>query len=855
MRTILACALILIVRGSADAQSLGNAGTLQGTIADPSGAVVPNAQLEIKNPLTGYQQTGASDSSGNFRLSNLPPNQYHFEVTVTGFAPFAQDVAIRSSVPVELKVMLKVAGAASSVEVEAAGADLLENVPYAHNDLDRSLLSKLPSTSPGSSLSDAVTFGTPGVVADSNGLFHPLGDHAQTSFVVDGQPISDQQSKQFSTQLPVNAIQSMELITGAANAEYGDKTSLVVNATTRSGLGQKTNGGIVGTYGSFGTASEEANLGTGNAKFGNYVVFNALRSGRFLDTPEFRPIHAVGNNGTLFDRIDYQPDAKDAFHLNLFGARNWFQIPNTYDQPAQDQRQRVGTWSIAPGYQHTFSSSALLTVNPFFRQDNVHFFPSADFANDTPATLSQQRRLTNWGVRTDFSYVAHRNDVKIGTQITQTLLKEAFALGVTDALFNALCVDTTGDPQAALNIGNPKNCSASRLLPNPNFIPGLLPFDLSRGGVLFQFSGAKNIDQQAYYVQDQFTLGPLSLSSGLRIDHYVGFATDTGVQPRMGASYLIKPTGTVLRVAYSRAFETPYNENLIVSSSTGAGGIASGVFGALGSAAIQPGRRNQYNAGIQQSLHKYLLVDVDYFWKHTDNAYDFDSLFSTPIQFPISWRQSKLDGISIRLSTPNIHGFQAMTNMGHTRARFFGPEIGGLLFNSPVDSPVFRIDHDEAFEQTTNFRYQFPHTGPWVAFTWRYDSGAVAGAVTDEAHALALTAAEQAAIGFYCGSVHATLASPITACSSANFGADRLHIPAAGTENADTNPPRIAPRNLLDFSAGTDNLFRTEKIHTTLRFTVTNLTNEIALYNFLSTFSGTHFVTPRGFQASAGVSF
>ena len=74
------------------------------------------------------------------------------------------------------------------------------------------------------------------VVADSNGFFHPLGDHAQTSFSIDGQPISDQQSKIFSTQIPLNAISSMELITGAPAAEYGDKTSLVVNAVTESGL-------------------------------------------------------------------------------------------------------------------------------------------------------------------------------------------------------------------------------------------------------------------------------------------------------------------------------------------------------------------------------------------------------------------------------------------------------------------------------------------------------------------------------------------------------------------------------------------------------------------------------------------
>jgi hypothetical protein len=92
---------------------------------------------------------------------------------------------------------------------------------------------------------------------------------------------------------------------------------------------------------------------------------------------------------------------------------------------------------------------------------------------------------------------------------------------------------------------------------------------------------------------------------------------------------------------------------------------------------------------------------------------------------------------------------------------------------------------------------------------------------------------------------------PITSCSG-NYGATRLVIPAPGTYNPDTNPPRIAPRNLFDVGLGTDNLFHKEKVKTTLKFTVVNVTNEAALYNFLSTFSGTHWVTPRSYTVSLG---
>ena len=155
-------------------------------------------------------------------------------------------------------------------------------------------------------------------------------------------------------------------------------------------------------------------------------------------------------------------------------------------------------------------------------------------------------------------------------------------------------------------------------------------------------------------------------------------------------------------------------------------------------------------------------------------------------------------------------------------------------------------------------QYQFEQwkkVAPYVNFTWRYDSGLVAGSVPDFASTLDLTADQQAQIGLFCGSTFATPTQPILACTSANRGALRVRIPADGAENDDTNPPRIAPRHLFDFSVGTDNLLGTERRKLTLRFTGINIFNKVALYNFLSTFSGTHFVTPRVFQIQAGVTF
>jgi hypothetical protein len=837
------------------AQSLGNAGTIEGVVTDASGAAVPKAQVTIHNALTSFTRTAVTGPDGSFRFTNIPPNPYHLEAAASGFSTFAQDLSVRSAVPIQVKVALAVAGAKASVTVEAAGAHLVEVDTSAHVDVDRSQFSKLPATDPGAGLSQAIVFSTGGVAADANGFFHPLGDHAQVSFVIDGQPISDQQSKVFSTQLPTSAIQGMELITGAPDSEFGDKTSLVAQITTRTGLGAPhLFGNVEASYGSFGTVSGGAALGFGSAKAGNFLAVDSTRSGRFLDTPEWAAFHDKGNNQTLFDRIDIQPNGKDALHLNLFAARNWIQIPNSYDQLSQDQRQRVMTWSIAPGYQHAANSHVLWTLNPYIRKDQFSYYASPDPFDDTPATQSQARQLLNWGVRSDVAITAGRHNLKIGIDLKQTRLAENFAFGVTDEGFNPICLDRSGDPAGPATLINPSGCARLGLVANPDLLTGLVPYDLSRGGRLFSFHGTHNINQFAAYAQDSITAGNFLFNLGFRVDHYGGIGSDNAAQPRTGVAYNIKKTSTVLRASYARTLETPFNENLLLSSATGAGGLAESVFGAT-ALPIPSGRRNQFNTGFQQAFGRYLLLDADYFWKYTDSAYDFSILLNTTITFPVSWNKSKLDGITGRVSTVKLRGFQAYWTFGHTRARYFPPEIGGLVpQGAPLAGGVFRIDHDQEFQSTANLRYQHKNA-EWIAFTWRYDSGLVVSGVPDVDAALGLTAAQQVAIGFACGNVPATFDNPITACKGT--GTSKLiNLPQSGEEDDDHNPARVKPRHVFNLGIGTDNLFHTEKAaKVTASVDIANLGNKVALYNFLSTFSGTHFLQPRAVVARIGLTF
>jgi len=846
--------LTLFLAVAYGAPSPVSTGTIQGSVTDPSDAVVAGATVQISNRESGYVATTTTDASGLFAFRDVPFNKYRLSVSAAGFNNAESTLDVTSPVAQTLKLTLSIAASQTVVTVKGSVSDLLETGSSTHVDVDSVLIDRLPkSTSAG--LSSVIEQSSPGVVSDSNGSFHPLGEHADTSFVIDNQPINDQQSRNFSNQIATSTIDTLEAISGVAPAEFGDKASLVVRTTTKSGLGSSgTHGGVSGEYGSFGTSSGSINLSTGNERWGNFIAIDGINSGRFLDTPEFRPLHAHGNAVNFFDRLDHQLSPADTLHLNVSFARSWFQQPNTYDQQAagQDQRQQIRSFNIAPGYVHQFKNNALLTANAWVRQDRVGYYPSANLFSDQPVTLSQQRRLTSTGLRADYSITRGRHTLKAGAQWQHTFLSEFFQTGITDPAYNAVCFDSQGIAVPGTAVLDPAQCSAYGYTANPDFSSGLLKYDLTRGGSLLNFRGHADIKEESAYVQDAVKLGDFTVSGGVRADVYNGLSSDHAIQPRIGGSYFISRTGTVLRGSYGRFMLTPYNENLVLSSSTGTGGLASA---GLGSNPLTPAKRNQFEAGLQQRFGNYLVADANYFWKYTDGDYDFGVLLNTSLAFPVQWQKSKIDGVSVRLTVPEHHGWSAYSVMGHTRSRFFGPEVGGLFFNSPVSAGVFRIDHDQAFQQNTHVQYQFGKNLPWIGLTWHYESGMVAGNVPDYATALTFTADQQAAIGLFCGSTFATPNSPIRSCSSGAQGATRVRIPEEGKEDDDKNPPRIAPRHTFDLAIGDDNLFRSDKRKVSLRLTVSNLTNRVALYNFLSTFSGTHFLAPRTFSARLGYSF
>jgi len=907
----------------------GNASSIAGTVTDPSGAVVANATVTIHNAVSGYDRTTATDGSGSFNFPNVPFNPYHLTVAAPGFASHSEDVEVRSTVPANLKIGLELGRASSSVTVEAAG-DLVETEPTAHTDIDRQLFSEVPLESSSSSVSSLVTLASPGVAADSNGLFHGLGDHAENSFSVDGQPITDQQSKVFSNQIPMEAVQSMEVIEGAPPAEYGDKTSLVIDVTTRSGQGVTTpHGSITSEYGSFGSTNAGFDVAYGGPKWGNFIAVNGLNSGRFLDGPEFAVMHDRGNQENFWDRIDYQLTDADSVHMNLNFTRSWFQTPNSFDSqlatpwsgvvvnnhgldptgqlvgPA-DQRSQIRTFNLAPSWTRVISSTMVLTAGAFLRHDEYNYYPSGNpFADLGPTslqreTVSQLRMLTNAGGKASLSYVKGVHNFKAGIQYSLTNLVENDRIGIIDPTFNPVCEAADGSIVTNPLVTNPAACGTLGYTPDPSFNPLLGCYDLTRTAPLPASDGCPagqsrstiyspqlphaNVKELSLYMQDTITKGNWNFNLGIRGDIYNGLTKAQQAEPRVGVAYNVKPSGTVLRVSYARSLETPFNENLILSSI----GCNDPVLSPLllctpgANSLLSPGFRNEFHAGLQQAFGKHFVLDGEYIWKYTHNAYDFSVLGNTPITFPIEWHNSKIPGVAARADVTNIKSFTAYVVMSSVAARFFTPQIGGAGA-TPGGVSVFRIDHDERFNETTHLQYQPSKQWPWIGLNWRYDSGLVAGALpcaggecangpngtdTTIVDASAISADQQFEAGLFCGSVHAAPPTPgnlvgtpissalgVNLCPASQYGSTLTKVPAPGTENDDRNPPRIASRNLFDLALGDDNLFHGDRFKWSARITVINVANKVALYNFLSTFSGTHYVTPRTITAQIGFHF
>lgn len=776
------------------------AGTVRGLVLDPSGAVVPQAAVTLENHVIGYVAHTTTDVEGKFIFFNVPENPYQCSVRRRGFIEARQEVHLHSALPVDLTFELKLAGAEASVQVTAEASIVEEHTTGTAFGIDRSTIMRFPTAVVSRGMEN-ILLSSPGFIADENGRFHFRGSHGQITYVVDGMPISDQLHVTFSNSLDPRNVESMEVVTGNIPAEYGQKSSAVVNLTTRSGLGtgHAARGNVMLGGGSFRTGEVGAQVSGGNDRFGYFLSAAGSASARFLDPVNFQNLHNHGNTQRFFARFDFSPDRmRNFFHLNVNAGRTDHDIVNlpSQEQAGQDQRVLLRDLTLSISWLRLLGPWGALAFQPYFRTSGSQLFSSL---GDTPVTAQQDRHLATVGARLDFNADRHGHRFKTGVHFLGIPIREAFVFGITSPNFN----DPTGQ----------------------EFNPQLIPYDLTRGGALFLFRDRGYGRLYSGYLQDSFTWRGLTLSAGLRNDHYRLLVRENTWQPRLGVAYLLRRTHTVLRASYDRLFLTPANENILLSASPQAASLVEPeVRATLGSSFLLVPSESQdsYELGIQQGFSHYLRLDAAYYTKDSRNLHDNDQFLNTGILFPVAISTGKIRGFDLRADFAEHGGWRGYLSFGTTRAVAIPPFSGGLFLGEEATAVLaegpFHLDHDQKFSAQWGIEYRLRRRW-FTSLSGRYDSGLVTE--IEDVDAVARDA-------------------------DLAFGLPFVNLTA--------DPQRVQSRTVWNWMAGVI-LLHDHRHQTELQAGILNFANARGLYNFLSVFGGTHVIPPRTFTGRLVVNF
>ena len=784
-RTTRSAFLALLVAGPAFAAA-ASSGTLTGRVVDDQDRAVPGATLILSNPVSGYRAQVQSDAKGRFIFQNVPFNGYHLDAAASGLMPSHLDVDVHSQLPLQVAVHLKPEGAVVVVE---ENLKLVEDHPSTHLDIDRTTIERTPAAVQSRAMEN-ILLATPGFIADENGRFHFRGSHGQMTYVVDGIPVSDQMHATFSNSLDPSQVESMEVITGGISAEYGGKPVVVVNLTTKSGLG--TPNGFEGeaSFGisRFNTFELGFNARGGKDAFGWFASAAASESDRFLDPVNFENLHNHGKTGRVFSRFDWILGSQDTLRFSVSGGRADREVANLASQQARGQDQTASTTdaNLSLAWTHLFNDSRSLDASLFYRGSRAELKPSADLADgftgagvrDFPYWAKQDRTLDNLGLQISLTQRwGKENLLKAGLQRIEFPIIERFSFAITD---NSQAPDPA-DP--------------------------LYRYTPAGGGNLFRFEGRLSPVLTSAFIQNDIHLGAFFLALGLRHDAYtVADISDNQLQPRLGLSYRIDATGTVLRASYDRLMILREHENLALSLSQQAWDL--GPYAGTPRQPLRPEHQNSTSYGIEQQLGKAGRIMVEYWEKRSRNAGDNAQFLNTGVLFPVGADRGLFRGANLRLDLVPVKGWSAYLSLGHTRAIFQAPLVGGLQLEAPEAAPGerFLIDHDQKLSAQVGIAFE--RSGFTAQVQGRYDSGLVA---QDPAQANG---------------------NPDYA-----FGAAYVRQDAEGTW-------RIKPRTTWDLSLGQEWKLAGKR-RLALGVDLLNATDEKGLYNFLSTFGGTHVIPPR----------
>ena len=665
-----------------------NSGELDLSVTDPSGLGVKTT-VQITSEANQYRNTLATNDQGQLGVQRLPFGIYQIEIKQPGFAATTENIEIRSSIPTERTIQLKLTSLNQSVDVTATNTLIDPDQAGAVSQIGKEAIEDRLSSVPGRSLQDLVNT-QPGWIYEGNAVLHPRGSEYQTQFVVDGIPLTDNRSPSFGPAIEADDVQSMSVYTAGFPAEYGRKMGGVIEVNTLQDPQDGFHGQMVLSGGSFRSAGA---FGQGQYTWGKNT-FGATASGAMTDH-YLNPVvpQNFSNTGTLGDfSAHYQRrfTQNDRLSFSVRHEISRYDIPNEMLQQAAGQRQtadNIETMGIA-SYQHVFSSHAVADIRGMVR-DNSNSFDSNE--DSTPVQVFQHNRFREGYFKGTFTINRGRHEWKFGVESDNTFLHENLSYVITDP--------SQFDPDTPLTFTFPLPAQ-----PNAGTRPDL---------------------EQSAFVQDLIHLGNWTISAGLRWDHYQLLLNRQAVDPRFAISRYFPSAGLIVHFSYDRVFQTPSFENILLSSSTAVESIDPNNFLRL---PVEPSEGNYYEVGMQKSFFGRMRIGANYYRRLVNNYADDDQIQNTTISFPLAFRKSIIYGAEGKIDVIDWRGFSGYLSYSYMVGNVWFPVTGGLFLGPDASEDAMQLtghfpgSQDQRNTVRGRVRYQVKPRF-WLAFGVQFDSG------------------------------------------------------------------------------------------------------------------------------------
>ena len=783
----------------------GNNGELRLKVTDPSGLGV-KATVKVVSQANEYRNTLTTNDQGNLDLQRLPFGTYQLEINQAGFAEASQTIDIRSTIPTDYTIQLKITSVSQSVNVSASNTLIDPDQAGSVNQIGSSFMQTRLSSVPGRSIQDLVN-SQPGWLYEGNAVLHPRGSEYQTQFVVDGIPLTDNRSPSFGPAMDADDVQSMSIYTAGIPAEYGRKMGGVVEVNTIEDSQPGFRGQVVLSGGSFDSAGAFAQ--------GQYVwgknTLAGTASGSMTDH-YLNPVvpQNFTNSGTLGDfSVQYSRDLtpKDRLNLSVRHELSRYELPNEQVQQAAGQLQTADNFETMGivSYEHTFSSNMVADLRGMVRNNSNDFYSNPE---STPIEVFQHNWFREGYFKGSMTINHGRHEIKVGVESDNTYLNENTAYNITDP-------DDCGTGDDAFGGFRP--------------MFAVHPLGAPAGGTACTFSFLANRPdlEQSAFVQDLIHLGNWTINAGLRWDHYQLVLNRQAVDPRFAISRYFPSANVVLHFSYDRVFQTPSFENLLLSSSPEVESIDPENFLRL---PVEPSEGDYYEAGVTKVFSNKMRLDANYFRRLVANYADDDQIDNTSISFPIAFRKSVIYGAETKIEVPDWHGFSGFASYSWEVGNAWFPVTGGLFFgDDATDAETQLTGHfpDSQDQRNTvrgRVRYQVTPRF-WVAFGVQYDTG-----LPFEFECPDDETQEQCIAG-----------------EVATYG-------QAVVNRINFNRGRIYPSFQVNVSAGAT-LYKSERLNMQLQVDGQNLNNVLWVIDFGGLFSGNAIGPPRSYSLRLTTNF